>query len=382
MASGSFFWVDDHDIQSIKYQTPDLWFPASVNDNQAAGGTITSGVAGAKASFKFTGSAVAVYGIVSTVNNSNPPAVQFSLDGKTVQTTVAPNNGSVDLSFPFFVMSSVRNGQHLLEVDVLNATRQYPFALDLIIYEPSSGVTPTAAQSVITTILPTATGQSVNDFSNSKSAAPVGAIVGGALGGIVILVAASFAIWFICFRRRNRTGKAFFYASAARPGDLLADQEEKPSSYTVVPPHQSTAPGYSGYPSAAVLPLLSTHNAVPSNHSAQSGYQPLQFGYTSSEAPTSEFGAGSSLTSGPSHPPSLHLVTTAQRHTTSPNQPGRSKAAEAGLLSVPHPATFHADSGVHFDGYGRPQSVTDGSSPGNNLEANDIGDVPPSYTAS
>ena len=174
----------------------------------------------------FPGSALAVYGIVSTVNNSNPPAVRFSLDGKTVHTTVAPNNGSIDLSFPFFVMPSIRSGQHLLEMGVLNATRQYPFALDEIIYEPSSGVTPTAAQSVITTILPTATGESVNDSSNGKSAAPVGAIVGGVVGGIVILVATGLAIWFLCFRGRKWIGKALFYGSAARPDDLLDDQGE------------------------------------------------------------------------------------------------------------------------------------------------------------
>lgn len=180
-------------------------------------------------------------------------------------------------------------------------------------------------------------------------------------------------------------------SSASRPSCLqmcsaLSNSDTNPevklSSYPVVPPNQSTARSYSGYSSAAALPLLSTDSAVPSNRSAQSGYQSPQFGYTSSEAPTSEFGAGSSSTSGPTHPPSLHLVTTAQRQTTSPNQPGRSKAAEAGLLSVPHPATFHADSGIRFDRHGHPQSVTTGSSLLNNLETNDIGDVPPSYTPS
>ena len=55
MASNTFYGVDDHDTQSINYQTPNLWFPASLNDNQAVAGTITSGVAGAKASFRFTG---------------------------------------------------------------------------------------------------------------------------------------------------------------------------------------------------------------------------------------------------------------------------------------------------------------------------------------
>ncbi|KAI1796183.1 hypothetical protein LXA43DRAFT_988751, partial [Ganoderma leucocontextum] len=53
MSSGSFFWVDDHGIESINYQTRNVWFPAFVNDSQASGGTITAGVAGARASFNF-----------------------------------------------------------------------------------------------------------------------------------------------------------------------------------------------------------------------------------------------------------------------------------------------------------------------------------------
>ena len=100
--------------------------------------------------------------------------------------------------------------------------------------------------------------------------------------------------------------------------------------------------------------------------------------YNTSEGPLSDYGssAGPSGSTGSSQ---LGLAAGSQlpRGTASPNQQ-MSKAAEAGLLSVPEPATFHADSGVRFDQNGNPQPVASGSSSGAGLEP--ISDVPPTYT--
>ncbi len=63
----------------------------------------------------------------------------------------------------------------------------------------------------------------------------------------------------------------------------------------------------------------------------------------------------------------------------SPNQ-YRSKAAEAGILSVPQPTTFHADSGVRFPSAAEPSGS--GSSSGVPQEAGPLVDVPPMYTES
>lgn len=49
----SFFFVDDSDLQSITYDTKDLWSPAELDG--AYQGTVTKGVAGAKASLNFSG---------------------------------------------------------------------------------------------------------------------------------------------------------------------------------------------------------------------------------------------------------------------------------------------------------------------------------------
>ncbi|KAH9850788.1 hypothetical protein C2E23DRAFT_887124 [Lenzites betulinus] len=363
--SDSLFIVDDSNLNSINYETPSLWFPRTGVDT-AFEDTVTEGIAGAKASLTFSGTAVTVFGLATTVTTSGPPAIQFSIDGKLVQTVTAPNNGSLNIQFPFFDLENLSSGQHLLELAVVNATQDYPFALDVIAYLPIAGAAPTASQQVVTSFLPAATSTVVATAAASSSA-PVGAIVGGVVGGVAVLLAAAFAAYFFCFRRRRKSDP-YFYASRAEPGDLL-DQEAKayeappttpsafgtPSQYT---PGSGAAPSaYSG-PSSFTAPASLQYNAAP---------------YTPSEAPGSEL----SSTSGPSHPPSLFIANPGVPR-NSPNQ-ARSKAAEAGLLSVPQPATFHADSGIRFNSNGEPSSSSSAAT-AQVLAAPELADVPPTYS--
>lgn len=47
--------VDDSDLVSISYETPDLWKFSSIGGDAAYNGTITNGTAGAKATVGFNG---------------------------------------------------------------------------------------------------------------------------------------------------------------------------------------------------------------------------------------------------------------------------------------------------------------------------------------
>ncbi|KAI0353041.1 hypothetical protein OH77DRAFT_654447 [Trametes cingulata] len=367
--SGALFIVDDHNLNSITYETPAIWF-AQENVDAALQGTVTEGLAGAKASVTFSGTAVAVFGIATTVSGAEPPTVLFSVDGKAVQTTTAPNNGSLDFEYPFLDVEELSSGQHVLEFTVLNATRDYPFALDFVAYLPLTGAAPTASQRVITSFLPapTTTVSVAPSSSSSSSGPPVGAIVGGVVGGIAVLVAAAVAIYFLCFRHRRRD-QPFFYAASAKAGDLL-DSEAKPTPYEVPPAAPSTPGPQSAY-SATVVSAQSAPSAyvTPLPYNTPSAYTP-------SEAPVSDYSAGTSVT-GPSQARSLYVANEAAPAAgASPNAP-RSKAAEAGLLSVPPPATYHADSGIRFNSSGEPTSSTHVA---NVLAAPELADVPPSYS--
>ncbi|OJT05340.1 hypothetical protein TRAPUB_3781 [Trametes pubescens] len=366
----SLFIVDDHNLESIIYNTQNLWFPTSSVD-AALQGTLTEGITGAKASLTFSGTALAVFGLATTANSSSP-TVQFSVDGQVLQTTTAPNNGSVNFEFPFFDVENLSSAQHLLEFTVLNATTDYPFALDFIAYEPVSGAAPTASQQIVTSFLPAPTGAlatSTAATSSSSSGAPVGAIVGGVVGGVAVLVATVIAVYLLCFRNR-RKGDPHFYAARGQASDLL-DQESKPATY-VVPQATPAALGPQSRYSVGPTSAYSAPSAYTSPGLAYNS--PGTAPYTPSEAPVSDYTSAS----GPSHPPSLFIVTNAQAPRDSPNQ-AMSKAAEAGLLSVPQPATFHADSGIRFNSAGEPSSSS-AAGTSHVLAAPELADVPPTYS--
>ena len=332
-----------------------------------------------------------------------PPAALFSVDGRAIQTVTAPNNGSDTFQFPWFAFEQLDGSQdHTVQIEVLNATETYPFVLDYMIYLPPDGSTPTTGVSVVTTFLPpTGTPTAASASQGSSSGVPVGAIVGGVVGGVAVIVAAAIAIWLLCFRRRRSNGQPYFYASSAKAADLLESEQGSllhqppplyadltPAELAEVKPTPFDPPRPQSYAASSVLGPGSVHqpgpHTAPSAYSAPSQYNPPSgLGYsthTPSEAPVSDY---SSNAGGPSHTPSLVLASGSMpRVTASPNQT-RSKAAEAGLLSVPQDATYHADSGVRFDANGQPitASGSSSSSSANVLAPPELADVPPSYSA-
>lgn len=164
---------------------------------------------------------------MTSAPNVGPPAAQFSLDGKVAQTVTAPNDGPTK-QFDYFVFEGLSSGsQHTLEIVVLNATEQYPFVLDYLLYLPPVGATPTGSQSMASTSLPSITSipSPANANAQASSGVPVGPIVGGVVGGLAVIVAACIAVWFLCFRRRRSNGQPYFYASSAKAGDLLEHGE-------------------------------------------------------------------------------------------------------------------------------------------------------------
>ena len=105
-------------------------------------------------------------------------------------------------------------------MDVLNATDQYPFVFDYILYEPSGGASTEGSQSTFTGTIPIASATSISASSGGSSGTPVGAIVGGVVGGVAVIVATIIAVWFLFFRHK-KSNQPYFYATADHAADLL-----------------------------------------------------------------------------------------------------------------------------------------------------------------
>lgn len=77
----------------------------------------------------------------------------------------------------------------------------------------------------------TSTSTGVNSPGSSKSTTPVGAIVGGVLGAIALVLLLLLGI--LCYRRRRRRGPAVvFQTHEVRPFVVSEDQHPNPSSST------------------------------------------------------------------------------------------------------------------------------------------------------
>ncbi|KAI9068521.1 hypothetical protein FKP32DRAFT_1600478 [Trametes sanguinea] len=357
------FFIDDTDRKTILYEPQDVWRVSNVS--VAFGGTATAGTAGARASLNFTGDAAVVGGIAMTVPGVGPPAVQFSIDNHNPVISTAPNNGSEPFRFPFVGYDNLSPGQHLLEITVLNATEEYPFLLDFVVYEPLNGEAPPPSQSAIVTALPTATIVVFPESFKGSSSSPVGAIVGGVVGGVALLVIVAIAVYLLCFRRTHEV-KPCFYAGEARPADMLVlDNETKPTPYEATSPSAAAAIGTSPPPSHYGL------SSPLSAYSAPTTYMHAQSEPSELSAATSSFGRTQTS--------ALRLVTALPAGGENPNRSGAmSKATQAGLLSVPQPATYHADSGVRCNSMG--ESSSSANDAGQDVAGEALADVPPPYS--
>ncbi|KAH9943250.1 uncharacterized protein BXZ73DRAFT_97301 [Epithele typhae] len=375
--SGLTIFADDRDLNSITYTGS--W--SGVQVTGAFSGTVTEGPEGAAASFTFNGISVAVYALTNSDLTLQTPVVKFNIDGVQVDGEY-PSLRNQSL---FFYQDNLLPASHTLTLTVISADPLFPLYLDAFGYTPSPGVSATNGQTAATSLAPvtvtfTPTSSSTSPPSSSSAAAPVGAIVGGVVGGLAFIGLIIAAVWFTCFR--HRTNRPYFYASSAKAADLLHEEEAKPTPFphsaptTVYAPSappsqgpQSTyAPSSVGYGQQTQYPA-----AMPSAYSAPSHYAP-------SEGPMSEYSSGSSALGGSQL--GLASGSRPQQPRASPNQPGRSKAAEAGMLSVPEEVMYNADSGVRFDANGQPVPVAGSSSSGAGAgPAAPLTDVPPSYSA-
>ncbi|KAI0078972.1 hypothetical protein K474DRAFT_748853 [Panus rudis PR-1116 ss-1] len=311
---------------------------------------------GASFSFAFNGTQIGVVGSIAASNGSSGALIStYSVDNATASSFIAPNSTTDLDSQEFYESPTLSAGEHVLVVTVKSASDDTPYFFDLLGYVP---LTEQPSASYVSSAFATPSGAvtgGADSSSSHKSSVPIGAIVGGVVGGVALLVISIIAIFFLC---RRRSGKPYFYQTA-EAGDLLAN-EVKPFD---IPPQAPSAGGTTVVPSEGPVsyyaPTVAGTHTPPVSEVGGSTYSASQSGISQRQ----------------SYAPSTTLSVANPNPTYirgSPNQPN-SKAAQAGLLSVPQQANYHQDSGVRFGG-------PSGSGSGAPLETPDPVDVPPMYS--
>lgn len=162
-----------------------------------------------------TGTSVAVYGSLGSVDVYGIPVSSYSIDGGNAATYTAPliQPGGFQTRVLFYQSPPLSPGTHELVITNLNGTAPNVLWLDYILYNPSQTTSDSGGASSSgggsgssSTSVPASTpsiSQSTSPLSSASTSSNTGAIVGGVVGGLAGLAIFS-ALLFLCYRRRKR----------------------------------------------------------------------------------------------------------------------------------------------------------------------------------
>ncbi|KAF8163683.1 hypothetical protein B0H34DRAFT_781303 [Crassisporium funariophilum] len=261
---------------------------------QALGGTANmTSVQNAQFEFHFTGIQLSWYGFIPQEFPHGPSPATYSIDGQTPINFLLKGLPQVSGSIynqEFFSTQALSPGPHKLVVVHEGTGSTTPLTLDYIVVQ--NGTIPATN----TTSNPNngTTAPASNTTSGTKSKTPVGAIAGGVIGGLVLILLA--VIGFLFLRRRDKRRLSRESASSFDPGHTVepfnAGVQTGPSLQAL-----QTAQVGSGYSSRGYI----HHGSMPSSSntdftsivapsSGTTGHpQPLQPNRLPSSSNTSEF---------------------------------------------------------------------------------------------
>ncbi|OSD03212.1 hypothetical protein PYCCODRAFT_1424749 [Trametes coccinea BRFM310] len=365
--SGVFRKFDDTD-PGILY-SPGDWF-----DNPGIEGVFNHTLSsttkqGATVHIEFTASQIVIIGASiapAGASDDSGPVSAYVLDGAKNTAFLFQANATNATDVTFFNSGALNTGNHTLDIEVITITENIPYLLDAVYLQqpvdsgPSSTTTAVWVSTVFVTppSAPTNIADKDDVAGASASSVPVGAIVGGAVGGFTLLVCAALAVYFLYFRRRRHGVYAYHSFGGGEP---LFDSEKDRLRPTEVAGSQIE-------PFLAPAPTTTYSDNPTYSPRAPSELSPTpQTPHTYPPAASSISGSGAGSSSGRT----LSVVN--DYSDGGYLTPAQRKAAEAKRES--ERVQFHADSGVRFDSEGRP--VVPSTS-----EVLPLADVPPEYTPS
>ncbi|KAI0655218.1 hypothetical protein C8Q70DRAFT_893223, partial [Cubamyces menziesii] len=369
-SSAGVFRTFDNTDPGIEYSQGD-WL-----DDRGIAGVFNNTLAetttqGATVHIEFTASQIVIIGATVAPTGASPdsgPISAYSIDGAKNSVFLFQADPVNATGVTFFNSGPLTLGAHTLDIKIITITDDIPYLLDAVYLEEPVQQATSTAQWVSTVFVTPPAATNLADTSNvsggaSSSSVPVGAIVGGTIGGVALLVSAALAVYFLYFRRRQHG----VYAYQSFGGAPIFDSEKDhltghPAEAAQVEPFLAPAPtsSYSDHPPYAPTAPSEVSPTPRTPHT----YPPA----------TSTFG-GSGSGAGSSSGRTLSVVNdTADLGYLTPAQ---RKAAEAKQQSMSQPGDvqFHADSGARFDSLGRPIEAS-------TSEVAPLADVPPEYTPS
>ncbi|KAG6907196.1 hypothetical protein DXG01_009976, partial [Tephrocybe rancida] len=170
---------------------------------------------GASAVLSFTGTSIAVYGVSNS--GPGPVTVSFTMDGQSLVKDFHAL-GAQDSNFVWYSNDLLPAGTHDLKIELTRSSGG-AFTMDYAMYAPSftslAMKSSTGATNTTTTSSGSATPTSESGSpSSSRHATPVGAIVGGVVGALLVILC---ILAFLLYRRRRSHQRALLGSVDAFP---------------------------------------------------------------------------------------------------------------------------------------------------------------------
>lgn len=148
---------------------------------------------------------------ITDLTNFTPLLASFAVDDDEFVTRIAWNTTKI-AQVLWFESDPLSSGQHQLSVNVESSSNINPFIFFALYYVPSEAP---AATVTLTSLVaaPTAAATHLPDTDTvagnvSKSNAPLGAIIGGVVGGCIFVALVSLGLWYYFANRK--TQRAYF----------------------------------------------------------------------------------------------------------------------------------------------------------------------------
>ncbi|KAI0064238.1 hypothetical protein BV25DRAFT_1823208 [Artomyces pyxidatus] len=220
--------VDDNSTL-ISYSASPPWQLGgqSIEYDGTTHGLVGPNTLNATATFRFTGSAIEVYGTVGPIDGGGPAVYQ--IDGMPPVLSTNPLQTDTVPSLLFYRSPPLDpTTPHILIITPAgdNTTRYW---LDYLLYTPPLPNATATSSSSSSSVLPTASEPSSPDATNSVKHhdVPVGAIVGGAVGGAVALAIILALIYIMKLQRKLQR----YHWSKDKIEEMLTPELPPPSHY-------------------------------------------------------------------------------------------------------------------------------------------------------
>ncbi|KIM35444.1 hypothetical protein M413DRAFT_449740 [Hebeloma cylindrosporum] len=263
MATPGALQIDDRN--PLIYYSPNASWTRGGNASDYESTSTFTSTPGASASITFSGIGISVWGTIDRLDTPSFVLSSYSVDGGLATTHNATTQSQFQFQENFFQSGTLAPASHTLVINYLASGGRY--FIDYFLVTPSNSPTsaatspsPLSSSSSSSSALSTAT-----TAAGAKAHVPIGAIVGGSIGGLAFIIIIAFVLWLVNRKLKRGRPDSAQPSSTAPFTPVSATEQYQPPSGTYNVSASRTTPSQFSYPT----PSTPSRGIIPPSKTAQ-----------------------------------------------------------------------------------------------------------------